>query len=68
VEGFCDSLLPTDRPKFSNEEGTEERNPKMKLPCESWGWEGDWQIENTFENELVADVNPIVNRASMACS
>jgi len=50
VESFCSHLLPTDRPPFSNEEGTEERSKKdIKLPSDSWQWENDWQIETSFE-------------------
>ncbi len=53
--GFCDELLPTDRPHFSSADGLEDRpRNSFKLPSlDSWQWESDWQIENTFENELL---------------
>ncbi len=75
VDGFCDSLLPTDRQPYSSkciinftkkfndfvfcitgECGREPREKSDKLPSQAWQWECDWQIENTFENELIAEV------------
>lgn len=56
VEGFTGSLLPTDRSNFSSENGVEPRQKSDKLPSDAWVWEGDWEIENTFQNELVAEV------------
>lgn len=56
VNGFCDQMLPTDRPHFSDETGLINREKSsVKLPSESWQWEGDWTIENTFENELLSE-------------
>lgn len=55
VGGFCDNLLPTDRPPFSDETGLENRDKSyINLPSDSWQWEGDWVIENTFENQLLS--------------
>lgn len=55
VGGFCDNMLPTDRPHFSDETGLVKRDKaNINLPSESWLWEGDWIIENTFENQLLS--------------
>lgn len=41
IEGFANRLLPTDRYKFSNEDGTENRAIQMiRLPSACWIWEG----------------------------
>ncbi|XP_021947922.1 tectonin beta-propeller repeat-containing protein isoform X2 [Folsomia candida] len=55
IDGFGKHLLPTDRAPFSSESGTEPREKSDKLPSDAWKWECDWQIENTFENELIAE-------------
>jgi len=46
VSGFTNSLLPTDRPPFSNYEGTKS-TPKESfvLPSSSWQWKSDWIID-----------------------
>lgn len=46
ISGFSDKLLPTDRPKFSNFEGTKS-TPKdsFQLPSNNWRWKDkDWSI------------------------
>lgn len=41
IEGFANRLLPTDRYKFSNEDGTENRAIELiRLPSACWVWEG----------------------------
>ncbi|CAL8138024.1 unnamed protein product [Orchesella dallaii] len=55
VNNFCDQLLPTDRPHFSDETGLINRDKSyIKLPSDSWQWESDWQIVDTFENQLLS--------------
>jgi len=55
VNNFCDQLLPTDRPHFSDETGLINRDTSyIKLPSDSWQWESGWQIVDTFENQLLA--------------
>src|SRR6266487_4091110 len=43
VTNFTAILLPTDRPPFSSEDGTDSQ-PKesFKMPSRSWQWESDW--------------------------
>ena len=48
ITGFSDKLLPTDRPKFSNYEGTQS-TPKdsFQLPSPNWKWiDKDWSIDD----------------------
>lgn len=41
IEGFANRLLPTDRTKFSSEDGTENRAIELiRLPSACWIWEG----------------------------
>lgn len=50
-------MLPTDRYPYSNEEGTENRAKEVvKLPSEGWIWKGEWQVDNTFEGDIVDEV------------
>lgn len=52
-EGFCDRLLPSDRPAWSSEDGLEPRfREQIKLPTLSWQWEGDWKVEHNFDGQL----------------
>lgn len=52
VEGFSKSLLPTDRPKFSNVDGTVDRTiDKIRLPSMAWNWENDWHLDLTFNGQ-----------------
>ena len=49
IEGFCSNLLPTDRPHFSNMDGTAERSREtVHLPTMAWMWDDDWHIETLF--------------------
>lgn len=49
IEGFCSSLLPTDRPKFSSGDGTRAKDrDKVKLPTMAWRWEGDWYLDTNY--------------------
>ena len=49
MDGFCSNLLPTDRPRFSNVDGTQERNKEnIHLPTMAWVWDDDWHIERLF--------------------
>lgn len=48
LTGFSSKLLPTDRPAFSNFEGTK-ATPKdsFKLPSNNWSWKDeDWTVED----------------------
>lgn len=52
IEGFGGRLLPTDRPKYSNWDGTESRSiDSIRLPSMAWQWESDWQLECTLNGE-----------------
>lgn len=54
VEGFSKALLPTDRPKFSNIDGTVDRTiDKIRLPSMAWQWEGDWHLDQTFNGQTL---------------
>ncbi|XP_012681012.2 tectonin beta-propeller repeat-containing protein 1 isoform X2 [Clupea harengus] len=47
LDGFTDSMLPTDRWPWTDEAGL---NPQplhsFQLPSESWEWEGDWFVHD----------------------
>ena len=47
LKGFSNNLLPTDRPNFSNKEGTKELSKdSFELPSSNWQWKDhDWQID-----------------------
>ena len=46
LSGFGDSLLPTDRPHFSDITGTQEREKEeVTVPGLAWAWDDDWHIE-----------------------
>jgi tectonin beta-propeller repeat-containing protein 1 len=50
--GWSQSLLPTDRPRFSTEDGLIDRNiQNIRLPSMAWAWEGDWQLELTLDGQ-----------------
>ncbi|XP_044750245.1 tectonin beta-propeller repeat-containing protein [Coccinella septempunctata] len=52
IEGFSSKLLPTDRFRFSNADGTTDRSmDKIRLPSMAWQWEGDWKIELTLDGQ-----------------
>ncbi|XP_053193929.1 tectonin beta-propeller repeat-containing protein 1 isoform X1 [Scomber japonicus] len=52
VDGFTDTLLPTDRWPWSDVTGM---NPQplhsFELPSRSWEWEGDWYVDQTCGGE-----------------
>lgn len=52
VDGFTDTLLPTDRWPWSDVTGM---NPQplhsFQLPSRSWEWEGDWYVDHTCGGE-----------------
>uniref|UniRef100_A0A4W6DU58 Tectonin beta-propeller repeat-containing protein 1 n=1 Tax=Lates calcarifer TaxID=8187 RepID=A0A4W6DU58_LATCA len=52
VDGFTDTLLPTDRWPWSDVTGM---NPQplhsFQLPSRSWEWEGDWYVDQTCGGE-----------------
>eukprot|EP00095_Tigriopus_kingsejongensis_P005868 maker-scaffold38_size502422-snap-gene-2.18 protein:Tk05868 transcript:maker-scaffold38_size502422-snap-gene-2.18-mRNA-1 annotation:"tectonin beta-propeller repeat-containing protein" len=55
VDGFCDSLLPTDRPKFSTQDGMVDRSKGLiKLPSMAWQWEGEWSVDNRLHGKTLA--------------
>lgn len=50
--GWSQSLLPTDRPRFSTEDGLFDRDiEKIHLPSLAWQWDGDWQLDLTLESQ-----------------
>ena len=60
IDGFCKNLLPTDRPQFSNAEGTQKRNKDaIKLPTLAWSWDSEWYVDTNFNGKaLDKDVRP----------
>lgn len=52
VDGFTDTLLPTDRWPWSDVTGL---NPQplhsFQLPSRSWEWEGDWYVDQSYGGE-----------------
>ncbi|XP_077388512.1 tectonin beta-propeller repeat-containing protein 1 isoform X2 [Festucalex cinctus] len=52
VDGFTDTLLPTDRWPWSDVTGM---NPQplhsFQLPSRSWEWEGDWYVDHSCGGE-----------------
>jgi hypothetical protein len=51
-------LLPTERPSWSNEAGTEERDfDSVKLPDETWQWVGQWIIQQTTNENGESDAD-----------
>ena len=49
VEGFGSSLLPTDRPNYSDITGTQARpKDRVSLPSLGWVWDDDWHIDTLF--------------------
>lgn len=52
VDGFTDTLLPTDRWPWSDVTGM---NPQplhsFQLPSRSWEWEGDWYVDQSCGGE-----------------
>ena len=54
MDGFCNSLLPTDRPKFSSIDGLQDRaKDKLKLPTLAWQWESEWYIDTNFNGKAL---------------
>lgn len=52
IEGFANRMLPTDRPKFSNADGTESRAiDTIQVPSLAWQWESKWQLECNLNGE-----------------
>ncbi|XP_076056514.1 tectonin beta-propeller repeat-containing protein 1-like isoform X2 [Oratosquilla oratoria] len=49
VQGWSNTLLPTDRAQWSSADGLEERSPtRIHLPTLAWMWEGSWTLHDTF--------------------
>lgn len=52
MDGFTDTLLPTDRWPWSDVTGM---NPQplhsFLLPSRSWEWEGDWYVDQSCGGE-----------------
>ncbi|XP_060757724.1 tectonin beta-propeller repeat-containing protein 1 isoform X2 [Neoarius graeffei] len=47
VEGYTDTLLPTDRWPWTDEFGTKSQPlHSFHLPSENWEWEGDWYVDD----------------------
>lgn len=54
IEGYSTKLmLPSDRYKFSSEDGTVDRE-KICMPSMAWQWEGDWQIESHLDGQSLS--------------
>uniref|UniRef100_T1J1H8 PCI domain-containing protein n=1 Tax=Strigamia maritima TaxID=126957 RepID=T1J1H8_STRMM len=52
TSGFSDSLLFTDRPAWSSQDGlVERRKDRITLPSASWTWEGDWTIDDSLDGQ-----------------
>lgn len=48
--GWSQTLLPTDRPRFSTEDGLVDRDiDKVRLPSMAWQWDAEWALDCTFE-------------------
>ncbi|XP_056107468.1 tectonin beta-propeller repeat-containing protein 1 [Rhinichthys klamathensis goyatoka] len=47
VEGFTDTLLPTDRWQWTDESGSiPQPLHSFELPSANWEWEGDWYVDD----------------------
>lgn len=56
IEGFANHLLPTDRHRFSTENGLVDRAIKtIRLPSMAWQWEDEWQIDRSWNGEQLED-------------
>ena len=54
LEGFTSNLLPTDRAKFSSEDGLTERELiQIHLPTLAWIWEDPWHLHDTFQGQAL---------------
>uniref|UniRef100_A0A665W034 Tectonin beta-propeller repeat-containing protein 1 n=1 Tax=Echeneis naucrates TaxID=173247 RepID=A0A665W034_ECHNA len=52
VDGFTDTLLPTDRWPWSDVTGmTPQPLHSFQLPSRSWEWEGDWYVDQSCGGE-----------------
>lgn len=52
IDGFCNKLLPTDRPPYSSVDGLERRNfSDFVLPSQSWSWDEDWHLDLVNEGQ-----------------
>ncbi|KAI9586935.1 tectonin beta-propeller repeat-containing protein [Glossina fuscipes] len=56
IEGFSKKLLPTDRPRHSSADGSQERSiEKIRLPSMAWQWDGDWHLDLDLEGQSLAE-------------
>lgn len=47
VDGYTDTLLPTDRWPWTDEFGMKPQPlHSFDLPSENWEWEGDWYVDD----------------------
>uniref|UniRef100_A0A8B9HMK8 Peroxin/Ferlin domain-containing protein n=1 Tax=Astyanax mexicanus TaxID=7994 RepID=A0A8B9HMK8_ASTMX len=47
VEGYTDTLLPTDRWQWTDESGQKPQPlHSFHLPSDNWEWEGDWYVDD----------------------
>lgn len=52
ISGFCDKLLPTDRPHWSSEDGLVGLpQEKFVLPSNAWEWEEEWYVEDNLKGQ-----------------
>lgn len=50
--GWSQSLLPTDRPRFSTEDGLFDRDiQKIRLPSLAWQWDNEWELDLNLEGQ-----------------
>lgn len=54
IKGFCSTLLPTDRPRFSSADGlTDLPKESFQLRSKNWVWESDWILVDNLDGEVL---------------
>ena len=52
LDGFCDKLLPTDRPPYSTSDGLAVRElVAISLPSKAWVWDDEWHLDLIHEGQ-----------------
>ena len=52
LDGFCNKLLPTDRPAFSSQDGLTERElNSITLPSSAWNWDDQWHLDLLLDGQ-----------------
>lgn len=63
MDGFTDTLLPTDRWPWSDVTGVSPQPlHSFQLPSRSWEWEGDWYVDQSCGEPSQAGVRPALVR------